>query len=331
LQPPSTTRRAPLAYCWVGIAAISLLTVAVVSPVTSAQAMPAASPEYWTRSYYVANPSVEAITHLGCYQSDVSGRMSLFFGSPTDVDGAFGATLWGGENRNVDQIGELVMNFVRGFVWCRQGGQQILVGMGTSTSGADDKPDEWLVGHGATWSTVVRDINAWADETFPGVAAIYGAWDAEPSWSAPNKAESWMAGYASVPEARGLHTHFSADGCPRDMSDNGACNKGWNQHDVWRLAWEYDPALPAPQIYATSGVNARQWQRIDEYGARYHDDGMVFYGVMTQWGACSQRGGCVQTDNEPFMGHDQLLWTLNSTPITQQESIESATDIYWHS
>jgi hypothetical protein len=291
----------------------------------------AQSPHAWTRSHYVGNSSGSAMGRLGCYNSDVSGRATLFFGAPTAVGGAHGATLWGGADRTVGQIGELVKDFIRGFAWCRRGGQQVLVGMGTSNSAFDRRADDWLVGHGRAWAEVVRSVDDWVTQTYPGLARVYGAWDAEPSWSTYDKAEMWMQGYNGVPGRRPVHTHFSADGCPRNSSDGGACNNGWNQHHLWRLSWEYDVSLPMPQIYATSGVNARQWQKIAEYGARHRGNGIVFGGAMTQWGACSQVGGCHLTNNMPHEAHNQLLWHLNSSPLTVHHFLETSTALHWHS
>lgn len=291
----------------------------------------AAGPRWSNRSYYVGNPSAEAMRNLGCGQGDVQGRMSLFFGAPVVTGSGVGATLWGGADRSTPEIAELMKEFVRGYVVCRRSpSHQLLVGMGTSTSAIGNKADAWLTLHGRHWADHVGAVDVWAQQHHPGVVGVYGAWDPEPSWSSPHKAETWMRGYASAPAARGLHVHASADGCPRDTSDNGACSNGWRQHDLWRLAWQYDPALPLPQIYAISGVNARQWQRIDEYGARHHGDGLVFYGVMSQQGACLQVGGCRGTDNSPAQAHDHLLLHLNAHPATAQPEIETATDVQWH-
>lgn len=279
----------------------------------------------------MANASGAEIGKLGCLNSDVSGRMTLFFGAPTDVNNNFGVTLWGGANQTVSQVGELVKEFVRGYVWCRKGGQQILIGVGTSNSGADTKSNEWMAAHGHAWAQMVKAVGAWVDATYPGIARIFGAWDGEPSWSNFFKADMWLQGYNGVPGNRTLHAHVSADGCPQNNSDDGWCNNGWRQGHVWHVAWRFDPSLPMPQIYATSGANARQWQRIDEWGARFRSDGIFFTGLMTQYGACLQRGGCNKTDNMPHMGHDQLLGSLNANGLTAQGSVESVTDIYWHS
>ncbi len=272
------------------------------------------------------------MSQLGCANTDTSGRMTLFFGAPTAVGNTYGATLWGGANRTVPQIGELIKDFVRGYAWCRRDSRrQALVGMGTSNSGLDTKADAWIAGHGGTWANVVRSVSEWVNRTYPGIAQVYGAWDAEPSWSAYRKADMWMQGYNGYPGNRPVHAHFSADGCPRDSANGGGCSNGWSQHGIWRLSWWYDPALPMPQIYATSGVNARQWQKIDEYGARHHNDGMVFGGLMTQHRACQQKSGCKGISNLPHQGHDQLLSTLNANQLTRQPYLETVTDISWHS
>jgi hypothetical protein len=307
---------------------------AVDTPAAAAPAAPAAPDQALlphTRSYYIGNASPDAAAKLGCDNADTQGRLTLFFGAPIETQGAFGTTLWGGADRTARQSADLVRDFIRGYAWCRRSpGQQVLVGMGTSNSTIDRRNDVWAYGHGAEWATAVRDAADWADAHFPGVARVYGAWDAEPSWSAPHRAEQWMRGYDSVPGRRALHANFSADGCPRDSAVNGGCNNGWNQEIVWRLAWRYDPSLPIPQIYATSGVNARQWQKIDEYGARAHGDGMTFSSAMAQHGACAQVGGCRLIDLTPQAARDHLLNALNSSPLTQQATLENATDMHWH-
>jgi hypothetical protein len=186
--------------------------------------------------------------------------------------------------------------------------------------------------HGRAWGFAVRDVAAWADRYYPGAAKVYGGWDAEPSWSTPGNAERWMQGYNSVPGRRPLHDHFSADGCSRSKADGGACNNGWTQYHLWRLSWQYDPALPMPQIYATSGVNARQWQKISEYGARVHHDRMVFGGAMSQYAACKQvgPGGCRLVDNTPQAARSLFLRYLNLHPLTRQPTMETVTDMAWH-
>src|ERR671918_237507 len=159
----------------------------------------------------------------------------------------------------------------------------------------------------------------------------FAAWDAEPSWSAPGKANAWMHGYDfAYPARRALYANFSADGCPTASATNGWCNNGWRQANVWHLGWQHDPSLPIPQIYATSGVNARQWQLIDEWATHNRNDGIYFFGAGSQRGACRQVGGCAGTDNTPHRAHDFLLWYLNSHIHTWQRSVDTMTDMHWH-
>ncbi|HEX2186591.1 MAG TPA: hypothetical protein VHN78_13910, partial [Chloroflexota bacterium] len=272
----------------VALATATALAVAAWVPAplpTPSPAAPAsASPLFWTRSFYIANADRGAMRNLGCAHRDMAGRTSLFFGSPTVVQGTYGATLWGGANQTVAQVGELMQEFVRGYVACRRNPRnQLFVGMGTSNSAIDGKSDAWLLGHSVTWAETIKGLHAWANRYYPGVIRVYAAWDAEPSWSTPWKAEVWMRGYAATGGRRGLQANFSADGCPQRGAGNGGCNNGWNQHHLWNLAWRFDPSLPMPQIYARTGANARQWQQIDLYGARSHGDGMVFWGPMSQY------------------------------------------------
>lgn len=58
---------------------------------------------------------------------------------------------------------------------------------------------------------------------------------------------------------------------------------------------------------------------------------MRFFGAMSQYSACQQRGGCAGTDATPQQSHDLLLDALNSHPDTAQEELDWVTDIRWHS
>ena len=194
----------------------------------------------------------------------------------------------------------------------------------------DGRSNAWLRAHGETWARHVRALAAWANDQYPGYAQINGAWDFEPSWSTFGKAEQWMLGYDGYASAKLLYANSSADGCPPASATNGPCNNGWNQRRVWHLAWEHDPSIPIPQIYTTSGVQARQWQAIDLWATTAVGDGMFFYGTMTQSGACRQVGGCTGTNNTPHAGNDQLRWWLNSDRRTAQADVETMTDMHWN-
>jgi hypothetical protein len=289
-------------------------------------------PSAETRSFYMGLSDTDSATLLGCYQSDKNGRMTLFFGAPTTVNGAYGATLWSAPNLTVSQIGERVKSFVRGYAYCRQDSSfRILVGIGTSNAAIDGKTDSWLRAHGAAWSRMVESVAAWTNQYHPGQARIYGAWDVEPSWSTFHKADQWMHGYDGNAGRANLYTNSSADGCSTTSYANAACNNGWDQSDVWHLSWQHDPSLPIPQIYNTSGSQARQWQLIDLYGTVHRGDGVFYFGSTTQHGACQQVGGCGGTDNTPHEGSDQLHWYLQSDDRSKQTRPDAMTDMRWYS
>jgi hypothetical protein len=289
-------------------------------------------PSAETRSYYMARTNMNSAAQLGCFNADKSGRMTLFFGAPTPVNGTYGATLWGAPNLTIHQIGERVKNVVRGFAYCRtNSNHRLLIGMGTSNSVINNKSDAWLRGHGDAWARNVRALAAWASANYPGHVHISAAWDFEPSWSTYAKAKQWMHGYDGYSQRRPLYINASADGCPVSSATNGPCNNGWNQHRVWHLAWEHAPSMPIPQIYTTNRAQARQWQQIDLWAATTRNRGMFFYGSMTQYGACQQVGGCAGTNNTPHQGNDQLREELNRHPRTAQADVETMTDMNWNS
>jgi hypothetical protein len=311
---------------------IVLATAAAGSHAAAPAARSRPSPSQITRSYYIADGSAQAVRNLGCANGDKQGRMTLFFGKPTTVNGTNGTTLWVAPNQTTAQIAETVKEFARGYAWCRQSSSfMLLVGVGTSNSGIDQHTDGWVQGHGRAWAAMARGLWDWANVHYPGQVGIYGAWDAEPSWSTFAKAEQWMRGYDGWQGRPPLHANASADGCPLTSAGNGSCNNGWNQQQVWRLAWQYVPSLPIPQIYANSGANAKQWHQLSRYGASRADP-LFFYGLMTQRGACIQAtDGCPNIDTSPERAHDLLLWWVNTTAETRQPEIDGPTDIRWHS
>jgi hypothetical protein len=285
-----------------------------------------------TNSYYMARNSSPDAAALGCYNGGKSGRMTLFFGAPTEARGGYGATAWGATDLHMWDIENTVMDVIRGYAYCRQNaGFRLQIGIGTSTSGINGRSGAWLRAHGNAWATSVRNVAAWANYYYPGVAQVYGAWDFEPSWSSFETADAWMHGYDGRPGRQPMFINASADGCSTTKADNNPCNNGWNQHRVWHLAWEHDPSLPIPQIYTNSGTQARQWKLIDLWATANTGDGMYFYGTLSQYGACRQVGGCSGTSNTPHEAHDQLLWWLQTDSRTTQPSIDTMTDVNWNS
>lgn len=289
-------------------------------------------PNYETRSYYMGRNGAADAANLGCFNGDKSGRMTLFFGAPTEARGGYGATAWGAPDLHVWDVQQTVMNVVRGYALCRTDPSfRLQIGVGVSTSGIDGRSAAWLFAHGQAWADAVRGVAAWADVYYPGVAQVYAAWNVEPSWSSFASADAWMHGYDAVPGRRLLFVNGAADGCSWTTADNNPCNNGWNQERVWHLAWAHDPSLPIPQVYRTDGIQAAQWKLIDLWATANTGDGMFFYGVMSQHTACQQVGACTGINNTAHQAHDQLLWWLNTDSRTAQGGLETMTDVSWNS
>ena len=51
----------------------------------------------------MARTGLSGAASLGCYNAGKSGRITLFFGSPTSVAGTYGATLWGAPDLTVSR------------------------------------------------------------------------------------------------------------------------------------------------------------------------------------------------------------------------------------
>lgn len=289
-------------------------------------------PSAETRSYYMARNSAADAAALGCYNSDKSGRVTLFFGAPTEARGWYGTTAWGAPDMHLWDIEQTVMNVIRGYAYCRGNPNfRLQIGIGTSNAGIDARPARWQARHGQAWATSVRNVAAWANYYYPGVAQVFGAWDFEPSWSTFASANNWMHGYDGRPGRQPVFINASADGCSTTKADNNPCNNGWNQERVWHLAWAHDPSMPIPQIYTTSGTQAAQWKLIDLWATANTGDGMYFFGTLSQHGACLQVGTCRGTDNTPHQAHDQLLWWLQTDRRTTQARLQTMMDMNWYS
>jgi hypothetical protein len=266
------------------LAAVIALTTAAAAIATGSQPASARQPLTVTGGYYVATADWDQASQLGCDQAGSSGRVSLYFGEPRMVAGAFGASLWGAPDQTLHQIEEWVKWFIIGYARCRAAGDFMYVGVGTSNSGIDS--DGWIREHGMHWSMSVESLDTWATAHYASAARVRGAYDAQPSWASYEQTHRWMQGYGDNPGWRYLFYSGSADGCPQTepqaLAANGACDNGWTQADLWHLTAGHQISLTIPQIDAASGASAAQWGQISEYGYRYQDRStMYFSGVTT--------------------------------------------------
>ena len=287
-------------------------------------------PSAETRSYYMARTGLSDAASLGCYNAGKSGRITLFFGSPTSVAGTYGATLWGRARPDRLPDPRPHQGGRARYAFCRTNSRhRLIIGVGTSNSTIDGRSDAWVRAHGDAWSRTVESLASWANGNFPGHAQIVGAWDVEPSWSSFAKAEQWMHGYDGNAGRRLLHVNSSADGCPTGARATGrATTVGTSSGSgTWRgstilaahpadLHHQRQPGAP---VAADRPVG-------DHLGRRRH----VLLRTMSQHGACRQVGGCAGMDNTPHEANDQLRWWLGSDRRTAQDDVAGMTDVNWN-
>jgi hypothetical protein len=280
-----------------------------------------------TISRYMATASTTAHYDLGCDRAGrkVSGVVSLLYGMPVLVSGKYGASLFGGPDATTTKIAAAAKEFVRGFFECSSSGAFAFVAFSTSNYGSNV-----TYAHGEAWADMVSDISDYADANgYSSRVHVRAGSDMEPSWNGPTTTRAWIDGYASA-YSEFVYNVGSADGCPQTGNGtvNGSCNNGWKQSDIYYVAWGSPPAIPLPEIYATSGANAKQWQKVKLYSVVTKGDPMVILGSLTQWNACQESGPCNGTDNEPDEGWQQLYDQLNSDSRTAQ-GLSYSTDISW--
>lgn len=94
---------------------------------------------------------------------------------------------------------------------------------------------------------------------------------------------------------------------------------------IWYVSWA-GPNWPLPEIYTTSGSQAKQWKYLSLYAYTKHGSKMNVIGSLTQYLACN--GGCTGTNNTASAGWSQLYDQLNSDSRITDTTLHS-TDIDW--
>lgn len=146
----------------------------------------------------------------------------------------------------------------------------------------------------------------------------FESWGKDSSLSTASK--NWIDGYNSYSNKVFFVNYGSADGCPTSSIPSAtSCNPGLPAETIWHVSWS-GVAWPLPEIYTTSGSQAKQWKYLSLYSYTYHGGKLSFsQGLMTQHGACQQVGGCSGTNNSPSAGWDQLNAQLDSDVRTTQD------------
>jgi hypothetical protein len=239
---------------------------------------------------------------------------------PVHHRGRFGASVFR-SFRSTKQIAYSVRQYARGFVGCSRpkNGTHLALGVGTSNYGS-----AVTYRHGQQWGSMVAHIGRWLrSRRMDEWVDVTGANDIEPGWRGPDVTRRWIKGYASR-TARPYFYYGGAAGCPPYDS----CIGPWTMEDVWYAAWGSHHAVPVPEVYAGSGVNALQWYHLSLYGYQQHGQRMQIEGVMSQAGSCAGHRDCLGMANRPEQAYSQLYRTLNGDPRTAQP-IRWVTDITW--
>ncbi len=335
-------------------------------PLVSKQPTPTPQPPLpadYSVSYYVQTASTQASYDKGCQlgQTDLNlpGAQDRFvildFGQPWYDDyGTLGTLIFRVPPNtswtfvSIGSIGEIAKAFATGYWNCTgsDNASHLTLGIGTSNWLGTDPPVDMknattVYNHGKQWAQMVLNVNNALIAQGPA-SQVYaaGANDMELSWATSSLTRAWVDGFNDYDNGSAVYYNFGAcEGCPQSYysgigSWTGGKDYSWDFDDVWYISWGIQPAWVVPEIYLSTGANARQWQTLSEYAARHKGARIDYSGVMTQKGSCDQRGGCTfstsDTANTPQEGWNQLWSETYAEPFTRQDVLRWMTDIrYW--
>ncbi|MFI6427300.1 peptidase inhibitor family I36 protein [Promicromonospora sp. NPDC050880] len=285
-------------------------------------------------SYYVSVQDTSWAYDTGCTMGTRDASRAgtqttvvvLAFGKTTlGSDGVHVLSYFGGADRQFSAARQMVVAMGKGYDDCTGSdtASRLRIGLGTNNT-----PGSALTGAaGAALATAAK--NAAADLAGYPQATAWGANDFE-AWGSTSglnsQSRAWLNGYNGVSGRPPLVNFGSADGCPTtSVPSAGSCNPGLTADTIWYVSTS-GAAQPLPEIYTTSGSQAKQWKFLSLYaygkGAK-----LTFPGVMSQRGACDQRG-CEGTDNSPTASWLQLDEQVDSDSRTATTP-GAPTSIYW--
>ncbi len=293
----------------------------------------AASAPPYTASYYITNPSTNALYNLGCslgtHDKNTPGMQSnlvlLDFGAQQkNSSGEWGASLWNHFQTN-SQIANLVKQFGIGYYDCtgNDTDSQLIIGIGTNNSGS-------LVNYtaGSVWASLAFTVDKFIlDNGYSRQVTIFGANDMEVAWNSILNTRDWVDGYHTYTTNTPSYYNFgSADGCPTSgtYTSNTVCStstNSWKVKDIYYISYGAKKALALPEIYTNS--MATQWQKISKYGNDYEGGWSIYFeGALSEYGADS-------STLSPSSAWTALYNKINSDPATAQAKLYYSTDIRW--
>ena len=280
-------------------------------------------------SRYVSTINPQAHYAMGCEsgRNGEGGTIILDFGQPQQVGFGYGTLIFDYTTlASTSAIAEAAKSFLRGFADCAPASAMLNLAIGTSNfKGATN------FAHGAAWAQMVNGLQTSLTGTVAARFAFFGANDIEPSWNTATDTRNWVQGYASA-ALRPYFNYGSCDGCPSAQFPSWTPNNGWSLDDIWFVSGSTSIVRPFPEIYATNGIHARQWQWVSLYAQQQKGQRMNFAGALTQWQACQETAPteCKDDglDNLPKQGWQQMQDALASDPRTAQP-LPPPSDISW--
>ena len=289
-----------------------------------------------TTSRYISTVDPAHHYAMGCAagQAGERGTVILAFGQPWVQSGVYGVIYYrrpGYPFASTQVIAEATKGFLRGYWECAPSDATLNVAVGTNNYRGATQQADTSFAHGQAWGQMINQLHTWLQsQAPPGVServAVYGGNDIEMSWNTPALTRAWVNGYASA-TPRPFINFGTCDGCPTTGNPTQNPNNGWSVEDVWFVN-SAPAAIPFPEIYLRSGINADQWYRMSLYAAQNEGGPLPFGGLLTQWQACRDRSACGGlTDNTPQQGWQQLQDALNADLRTAMP-LPLPSDITW--
>jgi hypothetical protein len=254
----------------------------------------------------------------------------LNFGQPVQLsDGSYGAAGFG-RKVYATEIANTAEQFIIGYESVAH--HVLFLAIGTSNNQASGtKQPNVTPAHGQAWAQMLITLNDWiVSEGFR--VHLSSASDAELGFNSPAATQAWVQSFTDEIAASGLsiptYDFGDAAGCPQTPATSKAqpcpvkdSPYHWTQGDIAGLG-----ALFVPEIYTK--CMAMEWEEISQYIALSAGTTGLIKGVLSEYGACAQVGGCggiacKKTDKGPRGTHNtpaeawqDMVTALGGSPTT---------------
>lgn len=194
-------------------------------------------------------------------------------------------------------------------------------------------------GHGQAWATMVNNVyNHVVSRGYSYQLLIAGALDIEGAWNTYGNTKNWIDGYKAT-TFRAFYNYGNCD-CPdgysssnNDVIGSGIFPRDWSYNRIHEVSYRGLPGrYPLPQIYHTSGLDARRWQGLSKWAVVNSYGKMIFRELLTTNGACAQGYNCTGISNSWKDAVIQMTQALNADSQTAGglASPIRSTDINWY-